>query len=91
MASYYEEVTTVATYGLDGGRDIGFTPRHYQVVLRAGGPVQYSFDGIHDHGALGPLGTRPMSVDIPGGAKSRVWFKGSGEVLEFRAWSTREA
>jgi hypothetical protein len=91
VASFYDEVTTVATYVLDGGRDIGFVPRHYRAVLRSGGPVQYSFDGVNDHGALGPSGTRPMAVDIPGGAKSRVWFKGSGEVVEFAAWDTVEA
>jgi hypothetical protein len=93
MASFYDEITTQATYALDesvnGARDCGFTPTRYQVVLRSGGPVQYSFDGTNDAGALGPSGTRPMSVDIDGGAKSRVWVKGSGEVVEFRAWDGR--
>jgi hypothetical protein len=90
MAAFHEKVTTVATYVLDGGRDIGFTPRSYRAVLESGGPVQYSFDGVNDHGALGPSGTRPMEVDIPGGARSRVWFKGSGEVIDFWAWDTVE-
>lgn len=89
------EVTVQATYALDasvnGAHECGFTPLGYRVSLQSGGPVQYSFDGVTDAGALGPSGTRPMEITIDGGAKSRVWFKGAGgEVVNFQAWDTRE-
>ena len=88
------EVTVQATYALDasvnGVHELGFTPLGYRVALQSGGPVQYSFDGVTDAGALGPSGTRPMEIEIHGGAKSRVWFKGaSSEVINFQAWDTR--
>lgn len=87
MAYYYFLGNAQSSYAADGGHDIGFTPRGYRIVLQSGGPMEYSFDGTSDAGALGPSGTRPMDLQIPGGAKSKVWFKGSGEVFEFQAWS----
>lgn len=87
MAHFYRLGNAQVSYAVDGGHDIGFTPRGYRIVLHSGGPVSYSFDGVTDAGVLGPSGTRPMEVQIPGGATSKVWIKGSGEAYEFQAWT----
>jgi hypothetical protein len=77
MARFYEEVTVVATFAADGGRDIGFVARQYKFVLQSGGPVDISFDGSTVHGTLGPSGTRAMEL-ITTTTHSRVWVQGAG-------------
>lgn len=77
MAQFYEEVVVAVSYAADGGHDFGFVPTGYRLVLQDGGPVEYSFDGVTDHGVLGPLGTLPVEIQAEGG-KSRIWLKGAG-------------
>lgn len=85
--NYFDEITVVGSFAAHGGEDVGFVPHGYKIVLQAGGPVDYSFNGTDIHGTLGPSGTRPMEVQIDGGAKSRIWLKGTGsETVSVWAW-----
>jgi hypothetical protein len=87
MAHFFWEGNAQVSYAVDGGHDLGFTPRGYRVQVLSGGPIEWSFDGASDAGRIGPSGTRPMDSGILGGGSSKVWFKGSGEVVEFWAWA----
>lgn len=88
MAFFYEEVVTDSTYATHGPYQFGFTARGIKIVLRSGGPAQFSFDGATDHGDLGPSGTRPMEIQMEGGSfRSAVWLKAaSNEVVQVWAW-----
>lgn len=89
MAQFYEEIVVDSTYATHGPYHFGFTPRGFRIVLRADGPIQWSFDGTTDHGELGPSGTRPMEHKVEKGTcKSAIWLKGtSNEVVQVWAWS----
>ena len=89
MAQYFNEVVAAAAYATNGQYKFGFTPRGYRIVLLTDGPLQFSFDGVTDHGQLGPSDTRPMEIQVDngGGASSGVWVKGtSNEQVQIYAW-----
>ena len=89
MAQFYQEIVVNAVYATAGRYNFGFTPRGYRIVVRSGGPIQWSWDGSTDHGELGPSGTRPMEHQVEkGAAKSGIYLKGpSNEVVQVWAWS----
>lgn len=88
MSFYYQEIVTNSTYGTAGQYEFGFTARGIKLVLRSGGPMQFSFDGSTDHGDLGPSGTRPMEFQLESGRlKSGIWLKApSNEIVQVWAW-----
>ena len=74
MAHFYRLGNAQVSYAVDGGHDIGFTPRGYRIVLHSGGPVSYSFDGVTDAGVLGRKKNKQNNTENCVGGGKRVRF-----------------